>query len=225
MSPEDELVMPIVKRRRTIRAALRDVAIAPFVFILFGFWHNAIWLTFLVVLLIILMVSRPGPLADFLPSIEAFYNLLGVFALVALAAVPLALRDYVANGGYETVWEPSEQVNAKVQEFGELLIAGEYQAFHDHFSPLLKTRCSVVQLSGQMLDTNRLLGPPVSICHVTEVEIQEHAFSELGSDQSTDAVAQLQFSHATCRKSNLTLYLNTQQSFQITEFICLVHES
>ncbi|MEZ5942387.1 MAG: hypothetical protein R3C18_13420 [Planctomycetaceae bacterium] len=208
--------MALIKRKKTIRGALRDVAIAPFVFILAMAWANRFWLALAIGLMLFCMWMAREPLAGLIPNTETLYMWLGVIAFIAIAAVPLAIRDYFSNRGYETVWQPTKGCFEATKQHVDLLISGNFQQFHSSFSESLQFHLPRIQFQSDFDALIREFGALQSISDMEEMEIPEHIFTDPDYDSATDCIVQVALNHAGHNKSLIALYLNSSKSFEIT---------
>ncbi len=208
--------MALVKRKRTIRAAIRDILLAPFVFILAGIVTNLVWLFLIVGLMLFSMWMAREPLANLLPSVETVCTIIGVIVFVAIAAIPLALRDYFSNGGFETVWEPTSGCLHAAKQHVDQLIGGNVSGFCSAFSPALHLEFSQTEFDTEFKTLANELGWPVSIADQQETEIPEDVFNDPDYDSTIDCIVQIVMNHSNDRQSQIALYLNSAKSFEIS---------
>ena len=208
--------MALVKRKRTIRSAICDVLLAPFVFILAGIVTSLVWLALVFGLMLFCMWTAREPLATLIPSMETVYTMLGVIVFVAIAAIPLALRDYFSNGGFETVWEPTgESLNAAKSHIDKL-IARDVTGFCSAFSSARQSELQQSEFDSEFKSLTDELGWPVSIANHAEIEIPEHVFSGPDYDSTIDCIVQIIMNHSGDKQSIVFLYLNAAKSFEIS---------
>ena len=200
-----------------MRTAVWDVLLAPFVFLLVGIVSNLFWLGLILILMLFSMWMAREPLTDLVPSMETVYMLLGIIAFVAVAAIPLALRDYFSNGGFETVWEPTTSgcLHASKHHVNQL-VAGDVVGFYSAFSTELQSRIPAEELDREFKYLTDELGFPVSIADQEESEIPKYVFNDPDYDSSIDCIVQIVMNHSNDRQSQIALYLNSAKSFEIS---------
>jgi hypothetical protein len=208
--------MALVKRKRTIRAAIRDILLAPFAFILAGIVTSLVWLVLAVVLMLFSMWMAREPLTNLLPSMDTVYTIIGVIVFVAIAAIPLALRDYFSNGGFETVWEPTSGCLHAAKRHVDQLIAGNVSGFCSVFSHTLHLELPQTEFDSEFKTLTNELGWPVSIADQEEAEIPEHVFNDPDYDSTIDCIVQVVMNHSNDKQSLIALYLNSAKSFEIS---------
>ena len=156
------------------------------------------------------------PLVNLLPSLETGYMLLGVMAFVAFAAIPLALRDYFSNGGYETIWQPTSGcLHAAIRHIDQL-ISGNVPGFWSAFSHTLQSEIPAEEFSREFRALTDELGWPVSIASHEESEIPDYVYNDPNYDSTIDCIVQIVLNHAGTNQSLLSLYMNSEESFQIS---------
>ncbi len=211
--------MPLVQRKRTVLSAIRDVCIAPFVFVL-----AAIYLRWWRVLLIIGMMLpcmwlAREPLASLAPTRDDLWVLLFCLGFVALAAIPLAIRDYFSDGGFETVWQRDDACVAAGQRYASLLIEGNLKSLYERFSEDLQKRMPMAALLALQYERVSGMGIIISLLEVNEKEIPYQVFSAKGFDSRIDAVVQIVMQHEVgSATSTLVLYLNCRDDYRIMAF-------
>ncbi len=209
------LPVTLVKRKKTIRGALRDVAIAPFVLVLAMAWANRFWLALAIGLMLFCIWMAREPLAGLIPNMETLYMWIFVIAFIAIAAIPLAIRDYFSNGGFETVWEQTDGSLDAAKRHLDLLIQGDVPEFYSAFSEELQSEIPRTEFQA-ILDTMiRELGPLESISDIEETEIPEYVFTNPDFDSTIDCIVQVVVNHSGQNKSLVAFYLNSTNSFEI----------
>ena len=209
--------MPIVRRKKTIRGALRDVAIAPFAFLLAGVVLNLAWLVLALILMLLCMSLGREPWMNLIPSKEVAFTLLGVIAFVALAAIPLAIRDYFADGGYEHVLEPSPEAVGRAREFAQSLMKADYDACYQQFSPALRSEMSLAEfrVTAGLFTSD---WAPDSIDHIAEVGVSGMVVAEPDFADKIDTTVQVAFAYRGDPCIVLALYLNSKKAYQVEMF-------
>ena len=210
--------MTLISRKKTIRNALRDVAMAPFVFIFVMAWANRIWIVLAILLMLFCMWMAHDPLAGLVPSLENLYIWLLVIAFIAIAALPLAIRDYFSNGGYETVWRPTDGYQAAAIKHVGALLAGDSHRLISSLSPRFKTRTNLDYFAVEITSFSKDMGPSVSVTSVDEKEIPRQVFEDPGYNSEIDCVVQIILSDLNRQNFRVVLFLNSRHSFQIAGF-------
>ena len=208
--------MALVKRKRTIRAAIRDILFAPVAFILVGILSNLVWLGLAAILMLFTMWMAREPFANLLPSRETIYLLFGVMVVVAVAAIPLALRDYFSDGGYETVWQPTSGCLHATERYIDQLIKGNVPGFCSAFSPVLQAEIPIAEFDREFRVLTDELGWPLSIADHEETEIPDYIYNDPDYDSTTDCIVQIVMNHSGAKQSLIALHLNSAESFQIS---------
>jgi hypothetical protein len=210
--------MPIITRKRTIRGALRDILIAPLVLVLAMTYANRWWLTLCALLAISLTWLNGVPLANLVPSRESLAIGLGTLAFIAFAAIPLAIRDYFANGGMETVWVRSEETTAAARSLAQSLLARDYSSYYKHFAPGLQARLPYDTFADNIAALTQATGPLIAIEDARELEFAAPQRFESAQPPSFDAIVQVTIAHPLGRKSMLTLHLMSIVQAQVVDF-------
>ncbi len=214
--------MPYVKRKSKIVDAVYQIVLAALLFTVlclmaypigwvFGNFCN--WLS-------------GAPMESLELSGKDYCILLGVGLFAAIAATPLALRDYVSNGGYDVVFEPSEEVMEHGRVFGKMLMNQQFGAIYKSFTDELQTWFSVDEFLEELNWELKSLGVPTAIESVQETE--SGYGNELDRDidstieSQPDPFVTVQFSHAGGEESVLTMRLDLNSKTRISRF-CFSH--
>jgi hypothetical protein len=139
--------MPLIQRKRTIPAAIRNVLIAPFVLVLAMVVSNRWILFFALCLLLFCYWVNSQPIQLPLIQQKDVIIWLGVFAFIMIAATPLAIRDYFSNGGMETVWEPDAACVEEGRHLAKLLLDRDDRGFYEELTEELKAKVSLAEFT------------------------------------------------------------------------------
>lgn len=214
------MVLPVtlIRRRKTIRSAILDVVLAPFVLMLIMAWVNRVWLALILALMLFSMWMAPEPAAKLIPDVETLATCLGAMAVIAIAAIPLAIRDYFSEGGYETVGQPTEGCLDAAAEYADQLIAGDIDGLYSSFSTRLRAEISAEGFGNVISAITKAIGPPVSIADLEELAIPEQVFTEPDNEPAFDCMVRVILSHADQQESAILLGLNSRHSLGIAKF-------
>jgi hypothetical protein len=210
--------MPLVTHKKTIKDAIRDVAIAPFVFLLVNAWDNIHWLILGLILMFFSVWLAGENLAALIPTKNAVFIFLIMIVFIAVAAIPLALRDYLFGDKYQLVWTPTPGCITAALSHVNTMIAGDLGRFYFAFSPKLKSIITEKQFFCNHDKVWSKNGKPVEILDVNEIEITGEMFYNPEYDKEVDCIVQISLRCELGNKSNLLLCYNTQSFFQIVDF-------
>jgi hypothetical protein len=209
--------MPLIRRPRSLWKALRDVAIAPPMFLLVGVLAGLPWVLLSLVLVACLWLAAE-PLGDLAPWGEVVFGIGGVAAIVTVAAIPLAMRDYFSGGGCETVWMRSPACEDAARGYAELLIAGDGHRVYDRFAPSLRAELPRSLLEHSIRVLHAHWGPPIGIDRLEERPLDSPHHVAAAQRAGFDAQVNVVLVHESGRHSTLTLSLNCGDAFQIVEW-------
>lgn len=118
--------MPVVMRKRRLLFYLAEILLAPIALIGVGFVTS--WLIILIGIAcwsLCLLISGEGIQLQ-RPSQETIATVVGTCVFIAIAAVPLVIRDYIVTGGKECVWMPDDKCLEVGTRFAERLLAKDF---------------------------------------------------------------------------------------------------
>ena len=213
--------MTLIRRKRKIHRILADVAIAPFAFVFVGVVTGLPTLGLIAVLMVISMWLSGEPfanLANLVPTAETGITAIVLFCFVALAAVPLAIRDHLLSGGYEVIWQPTEGCMAVAEDYVESWRSGNIESLRRNFSERLGSQMTAADLAQEFELLTHELGKPVSVESVEEQEIYCSFPETSGGDQHVDCVIKGVLRHASGRSSTVVFEMNSREAFRIEEF-------
>lgn len=210
--------MPLIKRKKTIRNALRDVLLAPFVVIGVSLCvHRWLLITTFCVTLVVMWMARE-PLSGLVPGTRTIFTWVGVCLVLMLAAVPLAIRDYFADGGYEVVWVPDKRCLESAAGHIQHLIAGDLSAFYCCLSETTRLKVSMEAFEARIRSITKRMGFPAGVSNLIEVEMFSEARPVDDNSATADCAVSVLLTHANQGRSEMQLYLNSNESFQIVDF-------
>lgn len=202
--------MPYVQRKKSIVTAIKSILLAPVALLFVGIVTGLPFLILGAILCVWCMWMAGEPWGNVMPTQEQFIVCLIVVAFVALAAIPLAIRDYFSNGGYETVWEPSADLDEFARTIGNQLLAGDHDSVYACYSDELKSEVTRTQFEQRIRSVHDKLGRWVDIENACEVP------GLLCRDAS--ALVRVEFLHDSRLRSTLDLHLLDGASRQIVFF-------
>ena len=208
--------MTIIRTKRTIRAAIASVLLAPFITMTIGFLSSLFFFLLILPLLLFCMWVSREPLTDLWPSMETIYVILGSMVFIAVAAIPLAIRDFFSTGGYETVWQPTDGSQEAAEHYAASLRNGHLHEFVSELPGWSKGECVREDFLADAKMVLDELGPITSIEDVEEIAIAEELLNDTDYDVSVDSVVQVFFMHSGQENwSMLTLQMKSLESFRL----------
>lgn len=213
--------MSLIKRRKSIWPVLLEVVMTPFILIFTGF--AIAWICrYLVVIglgmMFFSMWMAGESFAGLTPSPETLYVLLGMLGLIYLAAIPLGIMDYYADGGYETHWQSTPGCLEAARTYAEKLVSGDIKGFYYLLSPELQAELPEEELRELINRRTQASGQFVSLLKNEEIEITTDDLSDPDFHPASDCVLHLVIRHASGKESMMVLYMNSLKSFQIEDF-------
>ena len=203
--------MPFRLRKRTIAEAMIDVLIAPFVFFAVLFVSSLPLLLLTIFLCLLSMWLAGEPLGNPLPTPEQWFVVLALWCVVALAAIPLAIRDYFSEHGYELVWEPSDECHEFARRTADQLLNEEFAAVYDQFSEELQSKMTLEQFEQ----------------HVQAIWGESGRWTSYGAAQevrdgalypNANALIRIEFRHFAQKTSILELHVNHSEETKVLHF-------
>jgi hypothetical protein len=211
--------MPLVKRKRSLLDIPINVMGAPFVFLFVNFVMAAPFLVLGLILLLFCMWMAGEPLSAHVPTKETIYLLLGTIVGIALAAIPLAIRDYFANGGYDTVWERTPECIQAGETYANLVLTQQYESLYAKFSEHLRTERTLSELCMRFEAISKSVGPPVAVNSVDEDVMSQPTSTEEDGGDDVDGILRIVFDHENDNQSVLVLFLNCNRAFEVVELL------
>lgn len=211
--------MPLLKRKRSILEPIRDIALTPFILVIFGIF-NARWiLLFASVLVVFCYFLDPQQFRFRIPNQEDVVICLLFYFIVVVVATPLALRDYLSDGGYEITWQADEAYENYGRDVAHLLIAEEFALFRDSFTDELRAQHSIESLISMFRDYGENVARRESLQGVEELEFRPTKSEKRKLDPRINALVAVYFQ---CTDRNLIhileLYLTFDAGFRIAQF-------
>lgn len=213
--------MSYIKRRKSVRSVLAEVALAPFKLVFTGLmiaWISRYLLLIGLCAMFFSMWMAGQSFAGAVPDRETCVVLLLVMSLIWLAAIPLGIGDYFQEGGDETVWQPTPGCREAVESHVEKLIAGEIRDFYALLSPALQAELPEEQLVTIINHITQACGPFAALEGCEELEITAEGRLNPDCPPDSDCLMQLQLRHASGKQTCGLFYLNSREAFRIEQF-------
>lgn len=213
--------MSYIKRRKSVRPFLAEVALAPFKLVFTGLmiaWISRYLLLIGLCAMFFSMWMAGQLFAGAVPDRETCVVLLLVMSLIWLAAIPLGIGDYFQEGGDETVWRPTPGCREAVESHVEKLIAGEITDFYTLLSPALQAELPEEQLVTIINHIKLAFGPFAALEGCEELEITAEGRRDPDCPPDSDCLLQLQLRHASGKQTCGLFYLNSREAFRIEQF-------
>jgi hypothetical protein len=179
--------MPVKPKKPTIRGAVQDVLFAPFLFV-FVAVYSFRWILLFAVGCMALCWLLGADMLGLVPRRETVFALIGSFAVVAIAAIPLAIRDYFSGKGSGFVWEPDESCLTAVRGYAEMILSREYGSLQKHLHPWITATKSQEEVIAAIDSATAGEPAPVAVHHVEEIPIPADAVSDV---EDVDTVARV----------------------------------
>ncbi len=213
--------MTFIKRRKSVRPVLVEVALAPFILVLMGL--SLVWgYRYLVLIGLCAMFFSMWMAGQALafpdPDQEALISLSIGLGLIYLAAIPLGIMEYFQDGGYETVWQPTPGCREAVALYVEKLIVGEITGFYALLSPTLQAELPEEELVEIINRITQACGPFSALQEGEELEITAEDRRDPDFPPGSDCLLQLRLRHAYGKESCGLFYLNSREAFRIEQF-------
>jgi hypothetical protein len=204
--------MPLVHRKYSLLLAARDVFLAPFLLVLVEIIRNRWWMLLIVTLGPLLMWFHNEPFPKLVPGAEAICTAVAVFVFIAIAAIPLAIRDYL-NSVPQLTWVSTEECRQIAKGYGELLVERRFSELYSHCCDVLKKKMSYDRMR-EVIDQNFAAnGFPDAIC-----EVEEMPMDTINGENRADAKVRIVLQHSRFQQTlALTFHLLSTENYQITE--------
>ena len=203
--------MPLCQQKRTLASTIGQIFLAPFIFLAVNILSSSVFLLLALSLLVWSIWLNQQPLASLIPPWKSL-GLSGLIVLfLMLAAIPLAIRDHFANGGYERVWKKSAAALEAGQQYAEWLRTGQLDALAAHFTPALKADPPFRRGHHQWPEFLWLNDPPIQLLDAEE----RHLTDETAFDWQCDTHVSFRYLHRSSQISQGSMFLDSQNDYQI----------
>lgn len=189
--------------------------LTPVNFLAAGFLLNLPWLLLIAVLWLVSIWLSGQPVGLWLPDRETIFILMGVMVFVALAAIPLVIRDCFANRGYERIWVPTPKATDVASGYIGWLIDEQPDRLYERFSPELKARVGIDLLNEQFDWMKRGIGLPCFLKSIRELELPG---GKPFADYEFDCVVQGVTLHDQDQPASFIFYLDSRSDFEIAGY-------
>jgi len=219
--------MPLVTRKRGLLSCIADVVFAPIAFVGAGLITTWPFLLLAAACAVFCFSVSAQTLELDWPSREFIIIAVGTLVFIALAAVPLVIRDYILSAGLEYVWIPDEKCVMVGRQFAEFLLSHNFQGAFALMHPEAKANMDIKQFSRSFLQCWEQSAAPDAIENVSEMPIDFESTDYLDDDAQVTAMTTVTFSvsefvpaASSCsHRHHLSLYLRPlNDSFRIMSF-------
>jgi hypothetical protein len=179
--------MPLKPQKPTVRGAVQDVLLAPFVFV-FAAAYTFRWILLFGVGCMALCRLFGADMSGLTPRRETVFSLIGSFALVAIAAIPLAIRDYFSGTGGGLVWEPDESCLTAIRGYAGMILTRDYGSLRKHLHPWITETTSPEEVIAAIDSATAGEPAPVAVHEVQEIPIPVETVSGI---EDVDTIARV----------------------------------
>jgi hypothetical protein len=208
--------MPLIPRRPTIQASFSKVILAPIGFLLIGLVTSWRILVVACVLMLFSMFMANEPLSGLVPSTEWFVTMVGVVIVIMIAAVPLAILEYLRPGSDGFTWVPTADCAEIARVYSRFLIEGRYQELYQNFSSELKAEFTYEQFSSTVSHWLAKNGACESVISASEVQLDAEDIAVETNRRGMDALIEVRILHESTSKRSVNMFcLSSQHDYQI----------
>lgn len=165
------------------------------------------------------MFMANEPLSELIPSTEWFVTMAGVVIVIMIAAVPLAIYEYLNPGSDGFTWIPTAGCAEIAKVYACLLIEGRYQELYQKFSSELKAEFTYEQFCSTVSHWLAENGACESVVSADEVELDAEDIAVECDGRGMDALIEVRILHESPSKRSVNVFcLSSKHDYQIVEF-------
>ncbi len=165
------------------------------------------------------MFMANEPLSELIPSTEGFVTMAGVVIVIMIAAVPLAIYEYLNAGSDGFTWIPTAECAEIAKVYARRLTEGRYQELYENFSSALKAEFTYEQFCSTVSIWLAENGACESVVSANEVQFDVEDIAVEWDGRGMDALIEVRILHESRSKRSVNVFcLSSKHDYQIVEF-------